>query len=78
MTRTLTRVDYISYEERIDHPLYGRLKVVYISKTKKGEGRALCELLDFKGTLKEFSTVDLSRIKFKHFEPTIIKGQEDE
>jgi len=76
MTRqTLKYKDYVKLNEVMRHPLYGRIRVIYISEHgDKKIGRALCKLIDFNDTLKEFATLDLTRLKLKHFAPDIIDG----
>jgi hypothetical protein len=51
--------------EKIAHPVFGVIEVVFISQTNDGTYEMLCKLHEFNDSLKMFDALSLSRIKFK-------------
>jgi hypothetical protein len=51
--------------EKIAHPIFGEMEVVFISQASDGTYEMLCKLFEFNNSLKVFDALSLSRIKFK-------------
>jgi hypothetical protein len=55
----------IQLGETLSHPVFGKMKVLFIGPIDGEECEMLCQLEEFNGTLKVFDALTLSRIKFR-------------
>ena len=62
--KSLKRAFMIRRGDIINHPTFGRVKVLDIY-AKKGDYDLFCELLDYNNTHKIFSALDMNKLKYK-------------
>lgn len=63
--KTLQKAYTIWLGDELQHPVFGRLQVCFISKVENEDYKVFCNLTDFNNTLRDFEGLDLIRIKYK-------------
>lgn len=59
--------------EKLNHPVFGKMEVMFIYQGLDYKYDMLCKLFEFNDTLKTFDALDLSKLKFKTTELRRIK-----
>lgn len=65
IVKTLAKAYTIKVGDELQHPVFGRLQVCFISKLETEDYKVFCNLRDFNDTLRDFDGLDLVRIKYR-------------